>query len=198
MLRERSVCDGVAKRKIEFRSSEIRKASPNTLLGNSFTMSAATATATAALAPFYGSESVHANAIQPLAPLSTKQTIYVAGVPHLITEDISDRAWTYAQVTLTGSQGVHKNDGDLILVHQNTIEFNGVKYTVDYITTLNNGVWYQYKVIYNSEFADTPLPHTIDFRFQTNQALAVPPTHIRSSSSAFSSSAFRAAAYKSF
>ena len=32
-----------------------------------------------ALAPFYGSESVHANAIQPLAPLATKQSIYVAG-----------------------------------------------------------------------------------------------------------------------
>lgn len=149
-------------------------------------MSSAAATATAALVPFYGSESVHANAIQPLAPLPTKQTIYVAGVPHLITEDISDRVWTYVQQ-------VHKNDGDLILVHQNTIEFNDVKYTVDYITTLNNGVWYQYKVIYHSEFADTPLPHTIDFRFQTNQALAVPPTHIRSSSSAF-----RAAAYNSF
>jgi len=138
-----------------------------------------------ALAPFYGSESVHANAIQPLAPLATKQSIYVAGVPHLITEDISHRAWTYAQVA-------HKNDGDLILVHQNTIEFNDVKYTVDYITTQNNGVWYQYKVIYNSEIADTPLPHTIDFRFKTNEALAVPPTHIRSSSSSF-----RAAAYAS-
>lgn len=139
----------------------------------------------AQLAPFYGSESVHANAIQPLAPLPTKQSIYVAGVPHLITEDIPDRVWTY-------SQSVHKNEGDLILVHQNTIEFNDVKYTVDYITTLNNGVWYQYTVIYNSQFADTPLPHTIDFRFKTNEALSVPHTHIPSSSSSF-----RAAAYAS-
>lgn len=113
---------------------------------------------------------------------STKETIHANGIPPLIAEDISDRLWLYAQ-------NAYKNDGDLILVHQNTINFKETTYTIDYITTQIMGVWHQYKVIYAQDSV-SPLPHTIDFRFQTNEALAVPPP-----STFCSSSAFRAAAY---
>jgi hypothetical protein len=155
------------------------------LIVTSAKMSAATATDSCLLLPFYGNERDHINRLPSLAPLSTKQSIYANGVPHLISNPISDRAWIHAR-------NAHKNDGDLILVHQTTIDFKETKYTVDYITTQNMGVWYQYTVFYHSEFMDTPLPHNVDFRFETNQALSVPPAHNSSSSSAF-----RAAAYAS-
>lgn len=131
------------------------------------------------LAPFYGSESAHANTMASMAPLSTHQTIYGSGVPPLIAEDISPLLWSYAQRVHTDA---------LLLVHQKTITFNNVNYTIDYITTHQNGLWYQYKVVYHDQ---SPLPHTVDFRFETNASLAVPPTV------SSSSSGFRAAAYRS-
>ena len=132
------------------------------------------------LDPFYGSESAHLNTMASIAPLSTHQTIHGNGVPPLIAEDISPLLWSYAQ-------RVHGATDALLLVHQKTITFNNVNYTVDYITTHQNGMWYQYKVVYHDQ---SPLPHTVDFRFETQQGLAVPPA-VPSSSSTFRAAAWR-------
>lgn len=94
---------------------------------------------------------------------STKETIHADGIPLLTADDLIEHAWIHAQ-------HASKNEGDRILVNRKTIIHKDEKYIVDYITTQILGVWHQYKVIY-LENSSSPLPHTIDFRFETNEAL---------------------------
>lgn len=112
---------------------------------------------------------------------STNETIHADGIPRIIPPDLTHRAFIHAQ-------HAYKNDGDRILVHRNTVEYNDNKYTVDYITTKILSVWHQFTVIYLEK---SPFPHTIDLRFETNQhLLEEPQPRIQCSSSNF-----RAAAY---
>lgn len=114
-----------------------------------------------------------------VAIASTNETIHADGIPRIIPPALVDRAFIHAQ-------HAYKNDGDRILVHRKTVDYNDNQYTVDYITTKIMDVWHQYTVIYLDK---SPFPHTIDLRFETSQSLVEQPKIQCSSSN------FRAAAY---